>query len=291
MTDEDLIARRARLMGPNVPTFYRDPVEIVRGEGVWLWDSAGRRYLDCYNNVAHVGHCHPHVVAAIARQAGMLATHTRYLHRGVLDYLDRLTATFGHGIAQGIMVCTGSEANDVALRMAQAATGRRGIIATDATYHGNTTAVHALSARRTPVGGHPAHLRFVPAPDGLSPAGGSVAAEAARLATTGSDHARFLYAISRGYEALYRQSDGLEGCCLHDVAAAAFLVAPELFTLRSGRITVATGGEHMGMTSQDNADFSRHRTCLEVAAGPVLSWLTGSNIRMLSTSSPKNSMR
>ena len=71
MTDEDLIARRARLMGPNVPTFYRDPVEIVRGEGVWLWDSAGRRYLDCYNNVAHVGHCHPHVVAAIARQAGM----------------------------------------------------------------------------------------------------------------------------------------------------------------------------------------------------------------------------
>lgn len=96
------------------------------------------------------------------------------------------------------------------------------------------------------------------------------AVEAARLATTGSDHARFLYAISRGYEALYRQSDGLEGCCLHDVAAAAFLVAPELFTLRSGRITVATGGEHMGMTSQDNADFSRHRTCLEVAAGQVL---------------------
>ncbi|MGA1275942.1 MAG: aspartate aminotransferase family protein [Gemmobacter sp.] len=200
--EADLIARRARLMGPNVPTFYRAPVEIVRGEGVWLWDAAGRRYLDCYNNVAHVGHCHPHVVAAIARQAGLLATHTRYLHRGVLDYLERLMATFGHGIAQGIMVCTGSEANDVALRMAQAATGRRGIIATDATYHGNTTAVHALSARRTPVGGHPDHIRFVPAPDGLAPAGGSAAAEARHLGAAVAAAAAELEAAGHGVAAL-----------------------------------------------------------------------------------------
>ncbi|MFZ8940758.1 MAG: aspartate aminotransferase family protein [Gemmobacter sp.] len=200
--EADLIARRARLMGPNVPTFYRAPVEIVRGEGVWLWDASGRRYLDCYNNVAHVGHCHPHVVAAIARQAGLLATHTRYLHRGVLDYLERLMATFGHGIAQGIMVCTGSEANDVALRMAQAATGRRGIIATDATYHGNTTAVHALSARRTPVGGHPDHIRFVPAPDGLAPAGGSAAAEAQRLGAAVAAAAAALEAAGHGVAAL-----------------------------------------------------------------------------------------
>ncbi|MFN7595267.1 MAG: aminotransferase class III-fold pyridoxal phosphate-dependent enzyme, partial [Cereibacter sp.] len=150
---EDLMQRRARLMGPNVPTFYRTPVHLVRGKGVWLWDAAGKRYLDCYNNVPHVGHCHPRVVKAICRQAGILNTHTRYLHDLVLDYIERLTATLGHGISQAIMTCTGSEANDIALRMAQAVTGKTGIIATDNTYHGNTGATSVLSTRRPPIGG------------------------------------------------------------------------------------------------------------------------------------------
>jgi 4-aminobutyrate aminotransferase-like enzyme len=90
---ETQLERRARLMGPNIPTFYKSPVHIVRGQGVWLWDAQGKRYLDCYNNVAHVGHCHPRVVAAIASQAAVLNTHTRYLHDNVLDYLERLLAT------------------------------------------------------------------------------------------------------------------------------------------------------------------------------------------------------
>ncbi|WP_284164850.1 aminotransferase class III-fold pyridoxal phosphate-dependent enzyme [Frigidibacter sp. SD6-1] len=167
----DLLERRAALLGPNVPTFYREPVHIVRGDGVWLHDAEGRRYLDCYNNVPHVGHCHPKVVEAIARQSALLNTHTRYLHAGILDYLERLTATFGHGLSQAIMVCTGSEANDIALRMAQAATGRTGLIATDNTYHGNTAAVSALNTRRPPIGGWPPHVRRVPAPDGLVPGG------------------------------------------------------------------------------------------------------------------------
>jgi 4-aminobutyrate aminotransferase-like enzyme len=171
---DSLVARRARLMGPNVPTFYRTPVHIVRGQGVWLWDAAGRRYLDCYNNVPHVGHCHPRVVQAICDQAGILNTHTRYLHDLVLDYIERLTATLGHGISQAIMTCTGSEANDIALRMAQAVTGKTGIIATDNTYHGNTAAVSALSSRRPPIGGYPPHVRLVPAPDNLRRVGGSV---------------------------------------------------------------------------------------------------------------------
>ncbi|WP_424971912.1 aspartate aminotransferase family protein [Dinoroseobacter sp. S76] len=175
----DLLERRARLMGPNVPTFYDPPLHIVRGEGVWLWDARGRRYLDCYNNVPHVGHCHPHVVAAIARQAGVLNTHTRYLHDGVLNYIERLTGKMGHGLDQAIMVCTGSEAVDVALRMAQAATGARGLIATDNTYHGNTTAVSQLSTRRPPIGGYPDHVRLVPAPDARVPLGGSAEAQAA----------------------------------------------------------------------------------------------------------------
>ena len=89
-----LMARRARLLGPNVSTFYADPVHIVKGDGVWLWDADGRKYLDCYNNVPHVGHCHPKVVEAIARQAAILNTHTRYLHEGILDYIEALTAKF-----------------------------------------------------------------------------------------------------------------------------------------------------------------------------------------------------
>lgn len=164
---ETLVERRARLMGPNVPTFYRDPLHLVRGQGVWVWDASGKRYLDCYNNVPHVGHCHPRVVQAIAEQAATLNTHTRYLHDGVLDYIERLTATFDHGISQAIMTCTGSEANDIALRMAQAATGKTGIIATDATYHGNTTAVSQLSMRKPPIGGRWPNVRLVPAPDSL----------------------------------------------------------------------------------------------------------------------------
>lgn len=179
---EDLMQRRARLMGPNVPTFYRTPVHLVRGEGVWLWDAAGKRYLDCYNNVPHVGHCHPRVVEAICRQAGILNTHTRYLHDLVLDYIDRLTATLGHGISQAIMTCTGSEANDIALRMAQAATGKTGIIATDNTYHGNTGATSVLSTRRPPIGGYPGHVRLVPAPDSLRPVGGSLEGQALAFA-------------------------------------------------------------------------------------------------------------
>jgi len=177
----DLIARRARLLGPNVPTFYDEPVHIVRGEGVWLFGADGRRYLDCYNNVAHVGHCHPRVIRAIADQAGLLNTHTRYLHEGILDYGERLVERFGHGLSQIILTCTGSEANDIALRMAQAVTGKTGLIATDNTYHGNTTAVAHLSTRRPPIGGWPAHVRRVPAPDGLVPGGLDAAGFAAHV--------------------------------------------------------------------------------------------------------------
>ena len=179
---ETFDARRARLMGPNVPTFYQSPVHIVKGQGVWLWDANGKRYLDCYNNVAHVGHCHPHVVATIASQAATLNTHTRYYHDGVLDYIERLTATLNHGISQAIMVCTGSEANDIALRMAQAVTGKTGMIATDNTYHGNTTAVSQLSTRRVPIGGYAPNIRLVPSPETLRPVGGTSDGQSAAFA-------------------------------------------------------------------------------------------------------------
>ncbi|MEN3597989.1 aspartate aminotransferase family protein [Brucella melitensis] len=170
--NQELIARRERLLGRNMSLFYQDPVHLVKGEGVWLWDADGRKYLDCYNNVPHVGHCHPRVVEAICRQASTLNTHTRYLHEGILDYVERLTATFDKSLDAAILTCTGSEANDVALRMAQAVTGKTGIIATDFTYHGNTTAVSQLSTRMPPVGGYGGHVRHVPAPDSYRPLGG-----------------------------------------------------------------------------------------------------------------------
>jgi 4-aminobutyrate aminotransferase-like enzyme len=164
---EDLLRRRERLLGPNVSTFYEDPIHVVKADGVWLWDADGRRYLDCYNNVPHVGHCNPRVVEAIRQQAGELNTHTRYLHEGILDYVEALTATMAPSLDTAILTCTGSEANDIALRMAEAVTGNRGIIATDATYHGNTSLVSQLSRSNVPTVGFglDRFFRFVDAPD------------------------------------------------------------------------------------------------------------------------------
>ncbi|KRR18984.1 4-aminobutyrate aminotransferase [Bradyrhizobium lablabi] len=161
---QDLIARRNRLLGPAYRLFYEQPVQFVRGEGVWLYDASGHRYLDAYNNVASVGHCHPHVVQAIARQAGVLNTHTRYLHETVLDFAERLLATFPHQIGHVMFTCTGSEANDLALRVARTCTGGTGFIVTANAYHGVTSALTELS----PSLGLPlpqgSHARLIPAP-------------------------------------------------------------------------------------------------------------------------------
>lgn len=164
---QELIKRRGKLLGPNVSTFYDDPIHFVKGQGVWLWDEQGRKYLDCYNNVPHVGHCNPRVVEAISRQASTLNTHTRYLHDGILDYVEKLTGTMATGLDTAILTCTGSEANDIALRMAEGTTGKRGIIATDATYHGNTSLISQLSKSNEPAVGFGLgqYFRFVDAPD------------------------------------------------------------------------------------------------------------------------------
>jgi 4-aminobutyrate aminotransferase-like enzyme len=132
------LARRARLLGPAYRLFYQEPLHLVRGQGVWLEDTSGRRYLDAYNNVASVGHAHPAVVQAIAAQAAVLNTHTRYLHDSVLDYAERLLATLPAALGHAMFTCTGSEANDLALRVARAHTGARGLIITDWAYHGVT---------------------------------------------------------------------------------------------------------------------------------------------------------
>ncbi len=162
---KQLLERRERLLGPGNPLFYDDPVHLVRGEGVWLYDADGKRYLDCYNNVPCVGHCHPRVVEALCRQAGLLNTHTRYLDQNILDYAERLLAKFDASLNRLALACTGSEANDLALRIARAATGGEGFICTNATYHGNTAAVSQLNSIFDPIGGHGPHVRMVSWPD------------------------------------------------------------------------------------------------------------------------------
>ena len=161
----EAVQRRLRSFGKASVLFYQEPIRMARAEGVYMFDVDGRRYLDLYNNVPSVGHSHPRVVEAISRQAGLLSTHTRYLNDVVDGYAERLLATFPRGINHLVLTCTGSEANDLALRVAKVATGRTGFIVTETAYHGNSTAVTDVSPSSRPGQPLPPHVRAVPAPE------------------------------------------------------------------------------------------------------------------------------
>jgi len=160
-----LLERRHQLMGSAYRLFYEQPVHLVRGEGVWLFDAEGNKYLDMYNNVPHVGHCHPHVVDAISQQVRTLNTHTRYLHENVVRYAERLTGKFTPDLDTAMFSCTGSEANELALRIARRCTGGTGIIVTDYAYHGNTQAIYEISTETIPGDEVPDYVVTVPTPD------------------------------------------------------------------------------------------------------------------------------
>jgi 4-aminobutyrate aminotransferase-like enzyme len=160
-----MIARRKALLGPAYRLFYDNPLHIVRGEGAWLYDPEGNAYLDAYNNVTSIGHCHPKVVKAIAMQAGILATNTRYIHDSILDYAERLLSTMPEEIGHMMFTCTGSDANDLAIRIAQAYTDGLGIVVTDTAYHGITKSVSEFSPSLGANVGLGPHVRLVPAPD------------------------------------------------------------------------------------------------------------------------------
>jgi 4-aminobutyrate aminotransferase-like enzyme/Ser/Thr protein kinase RdoA (MazF antagonist) len=151
------LGRRHRLMGKGAELFYDKPLHLVRGAGVWMYDAHGRAYLDVYNNVPHVGHAHPTVVRAIQSQTAVLATHTRYLHENILQYAERLTARLPAHLDACIFVNSGSEANDVAWRIAQMASGHQGALVMENAYHGITDAVAAL----TPSTGSPRDPRVL----------------------------------------------------------------------------------------------------------------------------------
>jgi 4-aminobutyrate aminotransferase-like enzyme len=161
----EILDRRKKLMGSAYRLFYDQPLHLVRGEGAWLFDAEGKKYLDMYNNVPHVGHCHPHVVDAITRQASTLNTHTRYLHENVLNLAERLTGKFSDDLDTAMFCCTGTEANELALRIARRCTGGTGIIVTDYSYHGNSQAIYEISTDIIPAEDVPDYVVTVPAPD------------------------------------------------------------------------------------------------------------------------------
>ncbi len=163
-----LSEERSRRLGPSLSLSYRAPLEILRGAGTSLFDETGREFLDMVNNVAHVGHAHPRVVAAGARQMAVLNTNTRYLHPSILRYAERLAATLPDPLSVCFFVCSGSEANELALRMARAHTGRRGVIVLGGAYHGNTQGLIDVSPYKVDRRGgsvRPEHVRVVPMPD------------------------------------------------------------------------------------------------------------------------------
>jgi 4-aminobutyrate aminotransferase-like enzyme len=166
---EDILTARRANLGKNLSISYEKPLKIARGRGQYLFTEDGQTYLDGVNNVCHVGHCHPHVVAAACRQMPVLNTNTRYLHDTIIEYAERLLARFPDPLNVCYFVCTGSEANELALRMARTYTGRQDIITVDGAYHGNTQGLIDISPYKHagPGGrGAPSWIHKVVMPDG-----------------------------------------------------------------------------------------------------------------------------
>ncbi|WP_299662669.1 aspartate aminotransferase family protein [uncultured Psychromonas sp.] len=172
MSVNKLLARRYKVMGEYAPLFYDQPIHIVKGQGVWLYDIDGTKYLDMYNNVPTVGHCNPYAVKRITEQVQTLNVHTRYLHETIVEYSERLLATFDQSLDMLVMTCTGSESNDIAIRMAREHTGKMGIICTDDAYHGNTTVVDEIATQFHQGQVKGCNVKSIPTPDSYRPLDG-----------------------------------------------------------------------------------------------------------------------
>ena len=169
MTIQEILHLRRKHIGPSLSVSYDEPLKIVRGSMQYLYDESGRQYLDCVNNVCHVGHCHPRVVKAAQEQIAVLNTNTRYLHDHLVNYARRLTSLLPPPLNVCYFVCTGSEANELALRLAHTYTGQKDTITLDAAYHGNTSALIDISPyKHEGPGGYqrPDYIHKVRLPDG-----------------------------------------------------------------------------------------------------------------------------
>ncbi|MFJ2755414.1 aspartate aminotransferase family protein [Nocardioides sp. NPDC087217] len=250
-----MIERRNRLLGPGYQLFYSDPVEVTHAQGVHLYGSDGTEYLDAYNNVAQIGHNHPRVVEAVSRQLASLNTNTRYLQKPLLDVAEQLLAHFPAPLDRVTLTCTGSEANDLATRIAHHHTGASGIIVTAHAYHGVTSSVAAYSPSLGPGAPLGPHVRTIAAPD---PA--RFPDEAALVAAVRGD-------VRRAADDLIRAGYGVSACLVDTVFSSDGVFAHPAGVLRAVAEEVNSYGAVMiadevqagfGRTGDDWWGFARH---------------------------------
>lgn len=248
-----LVRQRRDLVGPTSMLFYDEPIQMVEGRGVWLYDSKGRRYLDAYNNVPVLGHCHPRVIEAVARQMGQLNVHTRYLDDALHRYAEQLLATLPLDAGRLVMTCTGSEANDLALRLARMHTGKRGVIVSAAAYHGNTAAVTEVSPSSFKQGQVPDHVACID----LEP-----------LNDEGVDAATYLdHQVASALEALEARGHGCAALLIDSIFSSDGVYADPAGALgpavkrvkRAGALLIADEVQPgFGRTGSEFWGFSRH---------------------------------
>ena len=158
----NILSRRKKHLGNADKYFYEKPLHITKGEDVWLIDDKGKKFLDVYNNVAHVGHSNPRVTEAITLQSNKLNTNTRYLHENIITLAERLAATTEEGLDMAYFCCSGSEANDLAVQLSKAHTKQQGCIVLSNAYHGNTTEIFQLSPEDCPKEQRKEWVRTIP---------------------------------------------------------------------------------------------------------------------------------
>lgn len=243
------IERRLEVLGPGYLLIYNDPVSFVRGERAHLFDAEGRDYLDAYNNVPVVGHCHPHVVEAVNRQVASLNTNTRYAQEGLVDYAERLVALFPDELRRVTFACTGSEANDLALRVARHYTGNEGIIVNRWAYHGITRQVASISpalGEGSPLG---ANVREIDPPDPKLVPEGLTLAEHMRAETR------------RAVDELARHGFGTAALVL-DLSFMSDGIFPERGDYLQGMVDEVRSAGGVFIADEVQAGFGRLGTCM-----------------------------
>lgn len=244
--DETLLERRKKVLAPSYRLFYDQPLHLVRAEGVEVWDADGTGYLDAYNNVPIVGHCHPRVVAAQNNQATILNTHTRYLGEGVVRYAEKLTATMSDELSQVILTCTGSEAIDLALRIAQTASTPKGLIISENAYHGVTASASSISPSLNDIARHTPWVKRIALPFDASPADvpdlfDSAVANAIReLDEAGFGVAALLFDMAFASDGIFLDPPGFPSQACARVQASGGLVIADEVQAGFGRL-----GSHM----------------------------------------------
>lgn len=224
----DLVRRRAAALGSAYRLFYREPLELVRGLGAHVWDREGVEYLDVYNNVPSAGHAHPRIVAAIAEQAARLNTHTRYLDEATIVYAEDLLSTFPAHLENVMFTCTGSEANDLALRIAKTATGNTGVIVTRNAYHGVTTEIAAISPSLGGAGSLAPWVRMIDAPAPGVDLGSQVVAAIASLDESGIRPAALIVDTIFASDGVFPDAAGLAAAVAAVRGAGGIFIADEV---------------------------------------------------------------